>query len=249
MKLKAIAGSMMGLGLLGVGILAGSVVGPNQAAAQTAAQTAAQPAAQTAAQPAAQTAPAATATPAPSAPTNPAPSAPVNPAPSAPSSIQAAITQQQAEQAALAANPGATVDHTQLQQQNGAAVYDVDFTNGGGAMVDANTGAVISSEAAGTDKGGHGGGADQAALLAQAKVTQQQAEQAALAANAGATVDHSHLMQDNGTLIWDVDFSNGGGAKIDATTGAVIASEAAGTDQGGPRGGHHGGPAPSTAPS
>src|SRR5438067_966688 len=110
MKLKAIAGSMMGLGLLGVGILAGSVVGPNQAAAQTA------PAA------------AATATPAPSAPSapaNPAQPAPAAPNQAAPSTIQAAITQQQAEQAALAANPGATVDHTRPETENGVAAYDV----------------------------------------------------------------------------------------------------------------------------
>ena len=84
-------------------------------------------------------------------------------APSSPGSAQAAITQQQAEQAALAANPGATVDHTHLFQYNGTSAYDVDFSNGGGAIVDATTGKVIQSEAAGTDyHGGRGGfGQDQ----------------------------------------------------------------------------------------
>src|SRR3954453_439857 len=86
-----------------------------------------------------------------------------------------AITQQQAEQAALAASPGNTVDHTRLGNENGTLAYDVDFANGGGAIVDATTGKVISTEAAGTDQGGRGkGGADQAALAAKATVTQAQ---------------------------------------------------------------------------
>jgi uncharacterized membrane protein YkoI len=139
------------------------------------------------------------------------------------------------------------VDHTRLgTDANGTPVYDVDFTNGGGAQVNGQTGAVITSEAAGTDKGGNGGpggpgggpgGADQAALAAKATVTQQQAEQAAIAASPGNTVDHSRLGDNNGTIYWDVDFSNGGGVQVNALTGAVITTEAAGTDAGPQRGG------------
>jgi len=106
--------------------------------------------------------------------------------------------------------------------------------------VNGDTGAVITVEAAGTDLGGRGGpggghkgGADQAALAAQATVTQQQAEQAALAASPGNTIDHSILQDQNGTIVWDVDFTNGGGVLIDAKTSAVIKIEAAGTDLGG----------------
>lgn len=204
MKIKILAGSTMAVALMGLGILTGSVVGAGGASAQTAAATATPSAAQT---------------------------APVTPG----NTATAAITQQQAEQAALAASPGNTINHTRLGNENGTAVYDVDFTNGGGAQVDATTGKVIATEAAGTDQGGQGqGGADQAALAAKATVTQAQAEQTALAANPGSTVDHSRLAGDpNGTVFWDVDFSNGGGARVDAQTGKIIASEAAGTDQGG----------------
>src|SRR5437016_918248 len=85
-----------------------------------------------------------------------------------------AITQQQAEQAALAASPGNTIDHTRLGNDNGTAFWDVDFTNGGGITVDAQTGKVIATEAAGTDKGGHMGGADQQALAAKATVIKDQ---------------------------------------------------------------------------
>jgi uncharacterized membrane protein YkoI len=211
MNIKTVIGSGMAVALLGLGMLAGSAVGTGQAFAQT---------------PAAAVTPAAGQT---------APTAPGATAQSAPT---ATITQAQAEAAALAANPGQTVDHTRLGQENGTAVYDVDFSNGGGAQVNATTGAVIASEAAGTDQGGRGGpggpgGADQAALAAKATVTQAQAEKAALAASPGNTVDHSRLGDDNGTIFWDVDFTNGGGVRVNATTGAVIASEAAGTDQGG----------------
>ena len=248
MNIKLLAGSGMAVGLLGIGILAGSVVGSGGASAQTSAGSVA-PAALVATTSnvasgiQAATLAQAASTPTPGTAQSAPPSTSTGSGNSGSSTITAKITQQQAEQAALAANPGSTVDHTSLQNQNGNPVYDVDFTNGGGALVDGNTGAVISSEAAGQDQGGHGGGpggADQAALAAQAKVTQQQAEQAALAASPGNTVDHSILQDQNGTIVWDVDFSNGGGVVVNAQTGAVINTEAAGTDQGGGPGGKHG---------
>src|SRR5205809_8131 len=77
----------------------------------------------------------------------------------------------------------------------------------------------------------------QPAQPATATITQQQAEQAALAASPGSTVDHSRLGDDNGTVFWDVDFTDGGGVTVNAQTGAIIATEAAGTDHGGRPGG------------
>lgn len=219
MNIKPLIGSTMAAGLLGLGMLAGGAIGTGQASAQTAVATP----------------PAVTRT------------APTTPGSAAPGAAKATITQQQAEAAALAANLGQTVDHTRLGAENGTPVYDVDFANGGGARVNGLTGVVTASEAAGADQGGPGGRggnggprADQAALAAQAKVTQQQAEATALAASLGSTVDHSRLGDDNGTVFWDVDFANGGGARVNAVTGAIIASEGAGTDQGG----HQRGPAP-----
>jgi uncharacterized membrane protein YkoI len=167
-----------------------------------------------------------------------------------PQTAKTAITQQQAEQAALAASPGNTIDHTRLDNGNGTAFWDVDFTNGGGVTVDAQTGKVIATEAAGTDKGGHMGGADQQALAAKATVTKDQAEKTALTASPGNTVDHSRLAGDpNGTVFWDVDFTNGGGVTVDAQTGAVIATEAAGTDHGGRPGGPGGRGGPGAPPT
>jgi uncharacterized membrane protein YkoI len=134
-----------------------------------------------------------------------------------------------------------------LGNDNGTAFWDVDFTNGGGVTINAQTGAVIAVEAAGTDQGGHGGGQDQQALAAQATVTKDQAEQTALVASPGNTIDHTRLGNDNGTVFWDVDFTNGGGVTVNAQTGAVIAVEAAGTDHGGRPGGP-GGPPPTNQP-
>ena len=241
MNSKSIIGSTAAVALLGLGMLAGSVMGANQASAQTIPATAT--ATVTAAQPAPATTPA----------TAPAPGS--STVPVAPAPAQApAISQADAEKAALAASPGNTIDHTNLSNENGTAFWDVDFTNGGGVKIDAQTGAVLAVEAAGTDQGGphggHGGGADQAALAAQATVSQADAEKAALAASPGNTIDHSRLGDDNGTVFWDVDFTNGGGVTVNAKTGAIIATEAAGTDQGGPHGGHGGprGGAPNGAP-
>jgi uncharacterized membrane protein YkoI len=240
MNSKTIIGSTAAAALLGLGMLAGSVVGTNQAFAQTG--------------PATATPTAAVTTPAaPAASKEATPAAGPSTVPVAPSTGQAqapAITQQQAEQAALAASPGNTIDHTHLMNDNGQAFWDVDFTNGGGVKIDAQTGAVLAVEAAGTDQGGpHGrGGADQATLAAQATVSQADAEKAALAASPGNTIDHSRLGDDNGTIYWDVDFTNGGGVEVNAQTGAIIAVEAAGTDQHGPHGGPRGG-APNTAPN
>jgi uncharacterized membrane protein YkoI len=247
MKRKTLAGSAMAGGLLGLGMLAGSLVGTGYAFAQTPAAPNTAPVQQAAAAPAAQNAAAPYTAPAAQNAAAPVAQAATTPAPAAPSTPKATLTQAQAEAAALAASPGNTVDHTHLMTRNGIAVYDVDFTNGGGVIVDANTGAIVAKEAAGTDTGGgrgHGNkGANQAALAAKATVTQAQAEKTALAASPGATVDHSRLAGDpNGVVFWDVDFTNGGGVKVNAQTGAVIATEAAGTDHvGGGRPGGHGG--------
>src|SRR4051794_12283707 len=171
MNIKVLAGSGIAVGALALGMVAGSVVGAGGASAQIPASVssvaAVAPAAQGAQQAviysdiaSAQQAQAA-------ATSTPGPAQPAQPAPKSSGSITAKLTQQQAEQAALAASPGNTIDHTSLQNQNGTPVYDVDFTNGGGVLVNGDTGAIIATEAAGQDKGGrggHGGGADQAAL-------------------------------------------------------------------------------------
>ena len=56
---------------------------------------------------------------------------------------KATITAADAEAAALAANPGATVVKTELDNENGALVYSVELSNGADVKVDAGTGGIL----------------------------------------------------------------------------------------------------------
>ena len=56
---------------------------------------------------------------------------------------QADIIAADAEAAALAANPGASVIKTELDNENGALVYSVELSNGADMKVDAGNGAVL----------------------------------------------------------------------------------------------------------
>lgn len=78
-----------------------------------------------------------------------------------------------------------------------------------------------------------GEAADAQALASQASITQQQAEQVALAANPGATVVNSSLGDENGTVVYDVELSNGSDVKVNAQTGAIIGTDQAGSDRSG----------------
>lgn len=70
---------------------------------------------------------------------------------------QASITQQQAEQAALSANPGTAVLNSSLGDENGTVVYDVEMSNSSDVKVNAQSGAIISTDVAGSDGAKNGG--------------------------------------------------------------------------------------------
>jgi hypothetical protein len=69
-----------------------------------------------------------------------------------------------------------------------------------------------------------------AALQAKAKITAEQAKQAALAQFPGATVGKTELGDENGAVVYEVALVDAKGAKqevhVDATTGAVVAHQA-----------------------
>ena len=67
--------------------------------------------------------------------------------------------------------------------------------------------------------------ADGQALAAQARITQQQAEQAALAANRGTTVVKTELDEKDGTVLYKVKLSNGAKVKVNAVTGAILSTD------------------------
>ena len=65
---------------------------------------------------------------------------------------QATITSDEAQAAALAANPGATVVEVELDNENGALVYSVELSNGLDVKVDAGNGAILHTEAGGDNE-------------------------------------------------------------------------------------------------
>lgn len=68
--------------------------------------------------------------------------------------------------------------------------------------------------------------ADESAALAKlAKITTEEANTAALAANAGATVVKTTLQSENGTLVYGVELSTGVEVQVDAGNGAILATE------------------------
>ncbi len=74
---------------------------------------------------------------------------------------KATISAAEAEAAALAANPGATVIKTELENENGSLVYSVELSNGSEVKVDAGTVKILHTEAAGQDDGDESGEANE----------------------------------------------------------------------------------------
>lgn len=72
---------------------------------------------------------------------------------------------------------------------------------------------------------------ESAALASQAKISVDQAKSAALAANPGTTVVKAELGDENGTITYSVELDNGADVKVDANTGAVLSTEAAGGEE------------------
>ncbi len=78
--------------------------------------------------------------------------------------------------------------------------------------------------------------AEAASLQSQATITQQQAEATALAANPGTTVVKTQLGDENGTVLYSVELSNGNDVKVNAKTGTITATDSASTEQAGDSG-------------
>ena len=63
------------------------------------------------------------------------------------------------------------------------------------------------------------------ALSGQAKITAEQAKEAALAANPGAIITQVELDNENGTLVWGVELADGTEVKVDAGSGQILYTE------------------------
>jgi len=66
---------------------------------------------------------------------------------------KATISAADAEAAVLAANPGATVVKTELDNENGALVYSVELSNGADVKVDAGNGSILFTDSGADNEG------------------------------------------------------------------------------------------------
>jgi uncharacterized membrane protein YkoI len=66
---------------------------------------------------------------------------------------KAAISAADAESAALAANPGASVVKTELDDENGTVVYSVELSNSADVKVDATNGTILTTDSGANSEG------------------------------------------------------------------------------------------------
>ena len=71
-----------------------------------------------------------------------------------------------------------------------------------------------------------------AALQGKAAISAADAESAALAANPGASVVKTDLGDENGTIVYDVELSNGADVKVDAANGTIITTDSGADNEG-----------------
>ncbi len=71
-----------------------------------------------------------------------------------------------------------------------------------------------------------------AALAGKATLSEQQARDTALAANPGTTVTKVSLDDENGTVVYSVELSNGADVKVDAQSGKIVGTDQAGEQDG-----------------
>ncbi|ANS25801.1 hypothetical protein R1CP_05325 [Rhodococcus opacus] len=139
--------------------------------------------------------------------------------------VASAVTKQQAEQIAVATVPGGTVANSEEQQRDGKTVWHVHIRDARGydydVNVDAATGAVVPDS-----QNGETTATPAPAPPAGGAVTQQQAEQIAVATVPGGTVANAEQQQRDGTTVWHIHLRDAKGwdydVDVDAATGAVL---------------------------
>jgi uncharacterized membrane protein YkoI len=136
------------------------------------------------------------------------------PAPEAPAAQAApsyTISAEQAQQLALAVTPGGALARpAELVSYQGAPAYEV-LLDRGTLYIDAQSGAVLANGAAPAP-----GGA----------VSAEQAAQAAVSYRGGGTVREVELEDEEGALVYEVKFTDGGKVYVDAATGQVVYARA-----------------------
>ena len=154
---------------------------------------------------------------------------------------EATVMPEQATATALARVSGSTVKSAELEREDGKLVYSFDLVVAGKdgveeVLVDAATGKVVSVEHEGPaaeaaegarERSGLPVKEEHAGMLAQAKVTPEQALKAARARVPHSTVKSAGLEREEGQLVYSFDLAVPGreGVEevwVDATTGKVL---------------------------
>lgn len=148
---------------------------------------------------------------------------------------QVTISFQQANNAALATNPGAEVICAALENEDGMVVYNVTLRTANGAYsevkVDVSTGDVLPATSD-EDRAQQAEDADGetnddqdtvVALAEKIAVTQEQAIEAALAANPGATIFETDLGEENGVVVYELTLKTAQGSYVEVKVDAVSA--------------------------
>lgn len=130
----------------------------------------------------------------------------------------AAVAQAQPQPPTATEEPTGGPDTDAVEQQDGPQ----DTADGPEASEAADTGS------AAHEADGSANEADEAAALAsKATISEQQARDAALAANPGASVTKVSLDDENGTVVYSVELSSGADVKVDAQSGKIVSTDQA----------------------
>lgn len=144
---------------------------------------------------------------------------------------QVTVTEAQAIATVEVANPGTTVTCDELGNENGTAAYELSIINPDGsktkALVDANTGAILSSSDTEDDiKDENDSETIDPTLAAQVKLSEAQAVAIAEAANPGSSIICEGLDDENGTISYEFTVTSIDGnkteLKVDANSGSIF---------------------------
>ncbi len=127
---------------------------------------------------------------------------------------------------------GVETDTVELQSGDQAGGNDVNGTadQGPDQQTPRLNGSISVPQAA---DGSQSDAAEAATLAGLAKISIEQAQAAALTANGGTTVVKASLDNENDTLIYSIELSNGSDVKVDAGNGRILATDVGGAENGG----------------
>lgn len=155
---------------------------------------------------------------------------------------QVGITPEEAEAIALAQYPGAKVLGTELENEAGIRLYEIELDNGAEVEIDATTGTILPAEAensAADDRDDLDDDEDDAReatvvngqnqpdeiVPTNTGITADEAKKIAEQANPGASALSVDFDREGGHEMWEVELSNNIELEVDANSGTILATK------------------------